>query len=96
VTGLRGLGLLLGGAAVALVLCAGCRDSAAHTTSVPPTGTGSPVTVAGTAPGNSSGSDSSGGSSGSTGSPGDLGSQLDDIQSTLDGVQSQVDSDSTP
>jgi hypothetical protein len=79
----RGFALLVGTAAVTLVLCAGCRDSAAQGTSVPPADT---VT-------------SSGGSTGSTGSgdsAGELGSQLDDIQSTVDGIQSQVDSDSTP
>lgn len=87
------LGILLGGAAVALVLCASCRDSAAQNT---PAGTGSPVPVAGTTSGGSSEPDGSAGSSGSGGSAGDLATQLDGIQSTLDGVQSQVNSDSTP
>jgi hypothetical protein len=81
VIGARKLGLLVGGAAVAVVLCAGCRDTAAPT----PTGitVGSTGTTAGST-GTSSPEDNQ------------LGSELDDLQSTLDNVQSQVNGDSAP
>ncbi|HEX4701321.1 MAG TPA: hypothetical protein VH352_04265 [Pseudonocardiaceae bacterium] len=77
---IRRLALLIGSGAVIVVVCTGCRGMAGQSPSVPPAGSVQ------TAP--------AGGGSGGTGDQ--LGSQLDDLQSSLNSVRAQLSTDAAP
>lgn len=81
---MRRITLLLGLCVTTLGLCAGCYGAAAGRVTPVPNGDGAVAT----APAGSSNWDGSG--------SGDLSSQLDDLQSSLNNVQSQLYTDAAP